>query len=93
MRLTPAQRNGLRLLAHPGAEARTGRGIRWRVLASDEEIGSIHSETLLILRCEGLVIWLRVDGSLSGVQRITDLGRQRLDQQAQPAAEEKPNHV
>lgn len=72
--MTPAQKRALNLLAVPGAEARTQRSIRWRVMVGDEQIGTIHSETLGHLRIYGFVSWDRLD-PLTVVQRITEDGR------------------
>lgn len=76
VRLTPAQRRGLVLLATPGAEAHITRDIRWRVLVDGAEIGTVHSESLGHLREHGLVDWCKGPTAYDHRQRINDRGRE-----------------
>jgi hypothetical protein len=71
-RLTAAQRAALRLLATPGAVAVIGPTLRWPVRVGPDEIGSIGSETLSVLRAAGLVVWIA--SIFGGTQHITDDG-------------------
>lgn len=77
MRLTPAQRAGLAILATPDSEARPSEeSIRWSVRVGDAEIGTIHSETLMCLRRAGLVRWISpAPPDWLPRQSISDAGR------------------